>query len=236
MTSTFTEPGWQRDPTARYPQRWWNGQSWGEDVLDEHGGRLADPQGVVHSGTSSPNPATPVVTADHPNVAAGWHSDPAAAYPERWWDGQAWSSHVHDEKGQALTHDPGPSRYPAPGSPANHPPLARTSGRGVTSAGDSSHYAPSGWSGQSSHGPSSYGPSSYGPRPTNTMAILALVFAFVFTPLGIIFGFIARSQIRRTGEGGDGLALAGIIIGFVWLAIIVIALFAAFTSLASYRY
>lgn len=70
-------------------------------------------------------------------------------------------------------------------------------------------------------------PSPYGQRGTNTMAVLALVFAFVFWPLGIVFGFIARSQIKRTGEGGNGLALAGIIIGFVALAFIVVLIIVA---------
>jgi hypothetical protein len=36
----------------------------------------------------------------------------------------------------------------------------------------------------------------------------------VFWPAGIVCGFIARSQIRTTGEAGDGMALAGIIISF----------------------
>src|SRR5215468_2355187 len=53
------------------------------------------------------------------------------------------------------------------------------------------------------------------PKGTNTMAILALVLAFVFSPLGIIFGHIGRKQIRERGEQGDGLALAGMIIGYV---------------------
>lgn len=51
---------------------------------------------------------------------------------------------------------------------------------------------------------------------TNTMAVLALVFAFVFSPLGIVFGVIARKQIARTGEGGAGLAKAGIILGVIF--------------------
>jgi hypothetical protein len=55
--------------------------------------------------------------------------------------------------------------------------------------------------------------------PTNTMAILAIIFAFVFSPLGIVFGLIGRSQIRRTGESGDGLALAGLIFGAVFTAL-----------------
>lgn len=63
--------------------------------------------------------------------------------------------------------------------------------------------------------PYGYGPPS---RGTNGFAIAALVCAFVCSPLGLIFGFIARSQIRQTGEGGDGLALAGIIISAVSIA------------------
>lgn len=54
--------------------------------------------------------------------------------------------------------------------------------------------------------------------PTNTMAVLSLVFAFVFAPLGIVFGHIANGQIRRTGEAGSGLATAGLIIGYVFTA------------------
>jgi hypothetical protein len=54
------------------------------------------------------------------------------------------------------------------------------------------------------------------------MAILGLVFAFVFPPLGVVFGFMGRNQIKRTGEGGDGLALAGIIVGGIFTAIIVL--------------
>ncbi|MDQ3456667.1 MAG: DUF4190 domain-containing protein [Actinomycetota bacterium] len=67
-----------------------------------------------------------------------------------------------------------------------------------------------------------YGPPYGQPRPTNTMAILALIFAFVFAPLGVVFGFIARGQIARTHEEGNGLALAGIIVGLVFTAILVL--------------
>jgi hypothetical protein len=67
-------------------------------------------------------------------------------------------------------------------------------------------------------------PGYYAP-PTNTLAILALVLAFVISPGGIICGHIALNQIKRTGEGGRGLALAGLIIGYVftgfWLLYII---------------
>lgn len=50
------------------------------------------------------------------------------------------------------------------------------------------------------------------PSHTNTLAIVSLVAAFIFWPAGIICGVIARQQIRTTGEAGEGMALAGIII------------------------
>lgn len=79
------------------------------------------------------------------------------------------------------------------------------------------------------YGPPGYGPTpGYGPPPgyppmyprqTNTMAILALVLAFVFAPAGLVLGIVARKQIRQTGEDGDGLALAGIIVGGIATAL-----------------
>lgn len=53
------------------------------------------------------------------------------------------------------------------------------------------------------------------------MAIAALILAFVFYPLGIVFAHIARGQIKRTREGGRGLATAALIIGYLQLAVTV---------------
>ncbi len=72
-------------------------------------------------------------------------------------------------------------------------------------------------------------------RPTNTMAILALVMAFVFAPAGLVLGIIARRQIRQTGEEGDGLALAGIIVGGIataLFALMIVVWILAFASIA----
>jgi len=67
---------------------------------------------------------------------------------------------------------------------------------------------------------------AYGPPPTNPMAIAALVCAITIAPVGLGLGIAARKQIRRTGEQGDGLALAGIIIGGIvtgiWVLLIVV--------------
>jgi len=70
------------------------------------------------------------------------------------------------------------------------------------------------------------------PGQTNTLAVVSLVSALVapfahFTGIGgltltivsIVTGHMARAQIRRTGEKGDGLALAGLIISYVHLAL-----------------
>lgn len=58
---------------------------------------------------------------------------------------------------------------------------------------------------------------------TNTLAIIALILAFLIPLGGIICGHIALSQIKRTGENGRGLALAGTILGYVFTAIWLIA-------------
>ena len=75
-----------------------------------------------------------------------------------------------------------------------------------------------------------------GPK-TNTLAIVSLVSSLVgvfVIPVigqivGIITGHMSLNQIKRTGENGRGLGLAGVIIGWVslGLAIVGIILFIA---------
>jgi uncharacterized membrane protein len=42
--------------------------------------------------------------------------------------------------------------------------------------------------------------------------------------VAVVLGFVARSQIRASGgrQGGDGMALAGIILGFLGITLIVV--------------
>lgn len=58
-------------------------------------------------------------------------------------------------------------------------------------------------------------PAPTAPGPTNLLAIWALVAAFVLPFIGMVLGIVARRQIKRTGEQGQSLALASIIIGAV---------------------
>ena len=69
---------------------------------------------------------------------------------------------------------------------------------------------------------SPYGPGPYPyppPAQTNGMAVASLICAFVFAPLGIVFGHISLSQIKRTGEEGRGLAVAGLVISYLVTAL-----------------
>lgn len=71
---------------------------------------------------------------------------------------------------------------------------------------------------------------------TNTLAIVSLILAFFVSIGGIIVGHIALGQIKRTGEGGRGLALAGLVIGYVFTGLgllIVIGYIVFFAILAS---
>jgi peptidyl-prolyl cis-trans isomerase B (cyclophilin B) len=78
---------------------------------------------------------------------------------------------------------------------------------------------------------------AYQPAPvgqkTNVLAIVALILGIVIPIGGIICGPIALSQIKRTGEAGRGLAIAGIIIGIVFTLIGIIAIIGYAVALAS---
>jgi hypothetical protein len=57
---------------------------------------------------------------------------------------------------------------------------------------------------------------------TNTLAVVTLVLGFLFPLAAIPVGHVARRQIARSGERGDGLALAGLALGYLALAAVVI--------------
>jgi hypothetical protein len=67
---------------------------------------------------------------------------------------------------------------------------------------------------------------------TNGLAIAALVCGiagflfFIPAGLGIIFGFVSRAQIKNSGgrQKGEGMAIAGIIVGFAWLVVLVLVI------------
>jgi hypothetical protein len=74
-----------------------------------------------------------------------------------------------------------------------------------------------------------YVPGGSGPG-TNGLAIASLVtgifgfFCFIPAILALVFGYIARSQIAQTGgiQPGRGMATAGIVLGWIWIALTVV--------------
>lgn len=77
-------------------------------------------------------------------------------------------------------------------------------------------------------------PMQYGvpPRRTNGLAVASLAcglgqvfFWFLAAIPAVVLGHAARRQIRRTGEDGAGMALAGLILG--WVGIVLTVLFVA---------
>ena len=127
-----------------------------------------------------------------------------------------------------MTTDPSPPDPSPPGEPApaaGSLPVPPAQSQPVPPAG---YQAP----------PYPYGYQVVPHRPTNGLAIAALVTSAVLliscTPLsfiGAILGHMARRQIRERDEDGDGLALAGIILGWIGPLLLVIAV-AALIALA----
>ncbi len=60
-----------------------------------------------------------------------------------------------------------------------------------------------------------YTSAAVGPK-TNTLSIVALVLSILWISLpAVVCGHIAMGQIKSRGEGGRGLAVASLIIGYV---------------------
>ncbi|RXZ70001.1 DUF4190 domain-containing protein [Agromyces albus] len=93
-------------------------------------------------------------------------------------------------------------------------------------------------------GPPAYGQaeSAYGQPATgktNTLAIVSLVASLVGFATGIGFiagiicGHISLGQIKKTGEQGRGLAVAGLIIGYIGIVLSIIVVIVVIAGLAA---
>lgn len=132
--------------------------------------------------------------------------------------------------------EPGPSTGPGtwPGSTQSGVPDASGVPSGYAQPGQQPAYPTPG--SYPAGGYPSYGYGQPSPYPTavakktNGLAVASLVCSiagflfFIPAVLGVVFGFVARSQIRNSSgtQGGDGLAVAGIIVGFAWIVLLII--------------
>ena len=136
-----------------------------------------------------------------------------------------------------------PAQPPAYGTPPAPPaygtPPAQPPAYGTPPAYD----APPAYGSAHAYGSApAYGAAPYGgyaPAKTNTLAVVSLISSiaglfivpFIGSIVGVITGHMSLGQIKRTGEGGRGLALAGTITGYVGLAFIVIGILLFFAFL-----
>lgn len=141
----------------------------------------------------------PPASGDWPDPSAG-SPDPASPPPP----GSGWPDpHPANPPGLPGAAGPGAGPPPAPAHPAGgYGPPARPPGYGYP--------------------PFPYPHPYPAPPRTNAMAVAALVVSLasltvmgIAAPVGAILGHVARRQIRERGEEGDGMALAGIIVGWI---------------------
>ena len=78
-------------------------------------------------------------------------------------------------------------------------------------------------------------------KKTNVLAIVSLIASIagfviawgIGSIVGIICGHISLSQIKKTGEEGRGLAVAGLIVGYIGLALAILGFIIFFVILGS---
>jgi uncharacterized membrane protein len=70
------------------------------------------------------------------------------------------------------------------------------------------------------------------PTQTSTLAVIAFVLVWLVTPVGLILGYVAISEIRQSGgaKSGVGLARAAIILGWIFVALSALAIVVIFST------
>jgi hypothetical protein len=90
--------------------------------------------------------------------------------------------------------------------------------------------------------PVPYKPGSYplAQRQTNTLAVVSLSFGvgqvilpFLGGIIAIVCGHISRSQMRESGESGEGMAITGLVLGYTGVVLPLLAILALIIGIAS---
>ncbi|PZE69655.1 hypothetical protein DEI83_00970 [Curtobacterium sp. MCBD17_021] len=204
---------------------------------------VTDPVGDRSGGASSPGQQSPYATPGQYGSAgqygaAGQYGQATSGRSGQYGTPTSWGS--QDPYGQQS----GQSAYPQPGAYAQQGQYGSQKPSSNQQQYGQQQYGQQGAAAYNPYAATSQNP--YGqPRRTSALAILSIVFAFgglVFGPLtvltspaGAIMGHIALGRIRQTGEQGRGLALAGVIGGWILTAISLLGviLFISFVVFAS---
>jgi hypothetical protein len=67
-------------------------------------------------------------------------------------------------------------------------------------------------------------------RRVNVLAVLALILGCLLSPLAALFGHLAVSQIKVTGERGLVAAWIAVVLGYIWLVTLAVLVIAFVTT------
>jgi hypothetical protein len=163
-----------------------------------------------------------------------WLASDGKWYPPEQWTGPPNTGPLSGPSaGTSQPSTPGPTAQPGSTYPSGSPGQLGQQG----TPGQPPASGPNPWPGSAGPYPPGYGATPYGQpgyvaaggSSTNGLAIASFVcsivgFLLITFIVAIVLGFVARAQIKnsRGQQKGDGLAIAGIIIGFAWLAFYVL--------------
>jgi len=198
-----------------------------EDALDGSAARPSLVKDELTTPITRSRPSTPAGPQIGPQSRAG-HTPPPAGHtppPGRASYTPAPGHAAYSPAGQTPSsyagHTPPPERA---GYPTGHSPAHATA----------AYTPPPGHGGYPPPAGVGYGAPSYSPPPsqgTNGFAIAALIFGIIGGALlGFIFGFIALSQTKRTGQNGRGMAIAGIVLSALWTVGVLLLIILAVAS------
>lgn len=180
------------------------------------------------------------------DLASPWAGTPPTGPPEA---APSWEAPPALPSGP-VGPPPGGWGGPAPSPPAWAPPSGPPGGYGGPGYGGPGYggpaYGPPGGHGGPGYGGPGYGAPGYGvpyaggwvpPVPTNGMAVTSLVVSIaalvtaafcgvtiLAAPVGAVLGHLAMRRISETGEKGRGLALAGVIVGWIGTALLLLGI------------
>ena len=171
----------------------------------------------------APPPDTPSFATGSPDDAASSPAPPPPPPPGAPAPPSAWGAPPPPPPG--AWSSPGPTAPPGTAPPSAPPnpfaPPAPYAAPGAYPPGPYGQYPPP------------YAPAGFRPTSTNGLAITSFVLGLLGwaacglgSILAVVLGFVARNQIRNSNgrQGGDGLAIAGVVLGFVGIGLVVLFL------------